>query len=93
VLPGELSAKAVAKSFWHREVEKELQEIGLREKWDFADQKTGGLSGSNDHAMGYIDSNRCDSLYSHVCYANCKSKGKINGNRVYLLLYKTMVIL
>ncbi|CAB4011283.1 Hypothetical predicted protein [Paramuricea clavata] len=75
VLPGKLSAKAVAKSFWYREVEKELQEIGLREKWEFADQKMGGLSGSNDHAMEYIDSNCCDSLYSHVCYANCKSKG------------------
>ena len=78
MLPGELSAKAVAKSFWYREVEKELEEIGLREKWAFADQKTDELSGSNDHAMEYIDSNRCDNLYSHECYANCKGKGTYN---------------
>jgi hypothetical protein len=76
VLPGELSAKAIAKSFWCYEVEKELQEIGLCEEWMFADQK-GELSGSNDHAMEYIDSHRCDNLYSHTCYANCKSKGKL----------------
>ena len=35
MLPGELSAKAVAMGFWHREVEQELQEIGLRDKWAF----------------------------------------------------------
>ncbi len=35
MLPGELSAKAIAKSFWCYEVEKELQEIGLREEWMF----------------------------------------------------------
>ena len=75
MLPGELSSKAVAKSFWHFEVEKELKEIGLREKWMFANQK-GEQSGSNDHAMEYIDSHRCDNLYSHTCYANCKSKGR-----------------
>ena len=41
----------------------------------FANQK-GELSGSNDHAMEYIDSHRCDNLYTHTCHANCKSKGK-----------------
>ena len=32
-----MSAKAVAKCFWHREVEEELLEQGLREKWVFTD--------------------------------------------------------
>ena len=66
----------LSQSFWCYEMEKELQKIGLREEWMFADQK-GELSGSNDHAMEYIDSHRCDNLYSHTCYANCKSKGKL----------------
>ena len=75
MLPGELSSKAVAKSFWHFEVEKELEKIGLREKWMFANQK-GDKVVQTINAMEYIDAHRCDNLYSHTCYANCKSKGK-----------------
>ena len=33
VLPGELSGKAIAKCFWHCEVENELLDHNLRDKW------------------------------------------------------------
>ena len=74
-MPGELSAKAVAKSFWHCEVEKELQENGIREKWTFSAEKKGDFTGTNDNAMEFIDQIRCDSLYSHTYSRNCKAKG------------------
>jgi hypothetical protein len=78
ILPGGLSAKAVAQSFWHREVEGERQEIGLRGKLIFASEKSSELSGTYDDAMKFIDAIRCDSLYSHECSANCKVKGSWN---------------
>ena len=45
LLPGEMSAKAVAKCFWHREVEEELLEQGLREKWVFTSDRSGQYNG------------------------------------------------
>ena len=78
MLPGELSAKAVAMGFWHREVEQELQEIGLRDKWAFCKSKQiSNYSGSYDNATEFIDSQRCENLYSHECPANCKRKGTL----------------
>ncbi len=74
VLPGELSTKVVATSFWHHEVEEELTSLGFREKWTFC-KESGDLSGTFDMAMEMIDKIRCDQLYSHTCTGHCKSKG------------------
>jgi hypothetical protein len=85
VLPGELSAKAVAKSFWHKEVEDELSELGIRELWTITDQRNlNEKCGTYDNAMEFVDVNRCDNLYSHDCSANCKSKGKFYGSCLFV---------
>lgn len=73
-LPGELSAKAIAMSFWHHEVEEELTSLGVREKWTFC-KEAGDLSGTYDTAMEMVDKIRCEQLYSHTCTGHCKSKG------------------
>ena len=75
ILPGEISAKAVANCFWQREVEEELEVLGLREQWVFSENK-GDLSGNLESAMETIDKLRCEQLYTHQCSAHCKSKGK-----------------
>jgi hypothetical protein len=64
---GELSAKLVAKCFWHCEVEEELKERGLIEKWIFAPNQSGTNEhiGTYDDVMEYVDRNRCEELYSH----------------------------
>ncbi|CAB4000439.1 Hypothetical predicted protein [Paramuricea clavata] len=36
-----MSAKVVAKCFWHYEVEEELKECGLREEWVFTSNQNG----------------------------------------------------
>lgn len=89
-LAGELSAKAVAQSFWHREVEEELQASGLREKWTFSSERSAELTGTNDHAMEVIDKNRCDNLYLHNCSTNCKSKGRLPIIQIILLVWYTV---
>ena len=75
ILPGEISAKAVANCFWKREVEEELTVLGLREQWVFTENK-GDLSGNLESAMEMVDKLRCEQLYSHQCSTHCKSKGK-----------------
>lgn len=75
-MPGELSAKVIAKAFWHREVEEELGELGLRESWVLC-KESGSLAGNYDHAMEMVDRMRCDHLYLHNCSEHCKSKGTI----------------
>ena len=78
VLPGEMSAKVVAKCFWHHEVEEELRERGLREEWVFTSNQNGENTGTHDDVMEFVDRKRCEELYHHVCSPNCKEKGKYN---------------
>ena len=54
ILPGEISAKAVANCFWKREVEEELTVLGLQEQWVFTENK-GDLSGNLESAMEMVD--------------------------------------
>lgn len=72
-----MSAKAVAKCFWHREVEEELLEQGLREKWVFTDlTEVANIMGTYyDDVMEFVDRNRCEDLYTHNCSDHCKEKG------------------
>lgn len=70
-----MSAKAVAKCFWHREVEEELLEQGLREKWVFTSDRSGQYMGTYDDVMEFVDRNRCEDLYTHNCSDHCKEKG------------------
>ena len=72
MLPEELSAKAVAMGFWHREVEQELQGIGLCDKWAFYKSKQISNYSGSYNAMEFIDSHRCENLYPHECPAKCK---------------------
>ena len=75
VLPGELSGKAIAKCFWHCEVENELLDHNLRDKWLFSTKKSCTLSGTFDDAMQFIDQKCCEQLYLHNCSDHCKAKG------------------
>lgn len=70
-----MSAKAIAKCFWHKEVEEELLDHGLREQWIFSSEKCTTMSGSYDDAMEFINKKRSDELYLHNCSAHCKGKG------------------
>lgn len=69
-----MSSKIVAKSFWTREVENELEERGVRSTWVFSKEK-GELKGSEDDAMEYICRERSGEIYQHVCSSGCKKKG------------------
>jgi hypothetical protein len=71
-----VSAKVVAKCFWHREVEDELNERGLREKWVFKSEQTDDHTGNYDHFMEYVDRKRSEELYSHNCSMHCRQKGE-----------------
>ncbi|XP_028407816.1 uncharacterized protein LOC114530392 [Dendronephthya gigantea] len=75
ILPGEMSAKVVAKSFWSRETELELASLGLRGQWYFKEEKDGDNTGTLDDIMDMVDKKRCAELYSHNCSNNCKIKG------------------
>ncbi|CAB3986295.1 Hypothetical predicted protein [Paramuricea clavata] len=52
---GEVSAKVVAKCFWHHKVEQELTERGLRKEWVFGQQHDKEHSGIHDNVMEYHD--------------------------------------
>ena len=54
VLPGELSAKSVANTFWKKEVYQELDDLNIRNQWTFK-KHNDNLSGTYDHAMEYAD--------------------------------------
>ena len=79
-MPGEISAKVVAKCFWHHEVVEELKECGLSKKWVFTKnqnvQNGTNKSGTHDDVMEFVDRKRCEELYQHACSDNCKQKGK-----------------
>ena len=77
LLPGEMSSKAVAKCFWHREVEEELLSCGLRDTWVFTPEKYGDFTGTVDDVMEFVDRKRCKELYMHNCSAHCKEKGTV----------------
>jgi hypothetical protein len=70
-----MSAKAIAKCFWNRETELELDVHGLREEWLFKAEKGGPLTGNVDDVMEYVDKRRCGELYAHKCSASCQEKG------------------
>ena len=73
-LPGELSAKVVAKSFWKEEVHRELEDLNILDKWSFK-TGTGSLSGTYEDAMVYADNIRSLNLYLHDCSMHCKERG------------------
>ena len=75
-MPGELSSKAIAQCFWHREVDEELASVGMREVWIFSTKTKGPTCGTNDDAMDMIDKMRCEQLYMHECSDHCRLKGK-----------------
>lgn len=76
-MPGELSAKVVAKCFWHHEVEQELTERGLRKEWVFGQQQHDKEhSGTHDNVMEYVDKKRYEELYLHNCPNHCSQKGE-----------------
>ena len=72
-----MSGKAIAKCFWHQEVEEELLAHDLREQWIFTSEKCAPwpMSGTYDDAMEFIDKKRSDELYLHSCSDHCKQKG------------------
>ena len=76
-LLGELSGKILGKCFWQKEVEEELADHGLRDKWVLT-KESGPFCGSYGHAIEVVDKMRCDQLYEHSCSERCKSKGMTN---------------
>jgi hypothetical protein len=77
IICGEMSAKAVAQSYWTKELEEELEELGIREKWLFTTNAAGRpFSGSGEEAMEFVEKNRSEKLYDHHFSNQCKKKGK-----------------
>ena len=77
IICGEMSAKAVAQSYWTKELEEELEELGIREKWLFTTNAADRpFSGNEEEAMEFVEKNRSEKLYDHDCYNQCKKKGK-----------------
>lgn len=74
-----MSAKAIAKCFWHREVQEELLEHGLQEEWVFSSLKTTPTSGNYDDAMEFFDRKRSNEIYEHNCSDHCKGKGELTN--------------
>lgn len=81
-----MSAKAIAKCFWHREVEEELLEHSLREEWVFSSSKATLTSGNYDDAMEYFDRKRSNEIYPHHCSDHCKGKGEITFRSAILII-------
>ncbi len=55
IICGEMSAKAVAQSYWIKELEEELEELGIREKWLFTTNAADRpFSGSKEEAMEFV---------------------------------------
>jgi len=75
MITDELTAKFAAKSYWKKELEEELNDLGIQEKWSF--NKTSALpySGSEEDAMEYVESRRSEQLYAHTCSKLCSDKG------------------
>ena len=80
ILPGEMSAKAIAKCVWQHETELELLSHGLRETWVFMAAKSGQFTGTTDDVMEYIDKKRSEELYLHNCSAHCREKGMLHAS-------------
>lgn len=76
---GEITAKTVANAYWKEEVNCELADLGLDEKWTFKRDR-GSLSGTYDDAMEYADKHRSHSIYSHDCSEQCQKKGTVFFN-------------
>ena len=75
---GCLPAKTAARSYWKRELEEELDDLGIREKWSF--KKTDGgqhLAGTDEDAMEFAERKRAEQLYQHNCSKLCEQKGKL----------------
>ena len=73
---GELSAKTVAKSYWKKELEDELDDLHLREEWTFGEATEGQQhTGSEDDAMEFVECKRSEQLYSHNCSKKCQDRG------------------
>lgn len=73
---GELSAKTAAKSYWKKELEQELDDLSIREKWSFSKVKgLERLEGSEEDAMDFIETKRSNELYNHNCSKRCQDKG------------------
>lgn len=70
-----MSAKGVAQGYWTRELEEELEELGIREKWLFTTNTGQSFSGSDEEAMEFVERNRSEKLYEHNCSNQCKKKG------------------
>jgi hypothetical protein len=62
-------AKAIAKCFWNRETELELDIHGLREEWLFKAEKDGPLTGNVNDVMEHVDKRRCGEFCAHKCSA------------------------
>ena len=63
-IPGKISRKTVAASYWRNELHEEMHELGIRDKWIFS-QEHGELRGTERNALEYLEKLRCEMLYSH----------------------------
>ena len=75
MITGELSAKLAAKSYWKKELEEELNDLGIREKWCFNKSSSLLYSGNEEDAMEYVESRRYEQLYAQTCSKLCSDKG------------------
>lgn len=75
MINGELSAKMAAKSYLKNELEEELNDLGIREKWCFSKSSALPYSGSEEDALEYVESRRSEQLYAHTCSKLCSDKG------------------
>ncbi len=72
-----MTAKLVAKAFWKEEVNQELSDLRVDEKWSFVPNADSCLSGTYDDAMEYANKHRSQNIYSHDCSELCKKKGNV----------------
>lgn len=75
-IPGEISRKTVALSYWKNELHEELRDVGIYSKWIFCDN-SGDLRGTELNALEHLEKLRCETLYSHECSPSCKEKGNL----------------
>ena len=78
IISGEISPKSVAQIYWTKELEEELSDVGMREKWLFKENGSQTFCGNEDAAMEFVEKKRSEQLYPHNCSDHCKKKGKPN---------------
>jgi hypothetical protein len=99
IICGEMSAKAVAQSYWTKELEEELEELGIREKWLFTTNAADRpFSGNEEEAMEFVEKTglkNCTTMIATISArkrVSSHSKGIVQLSENFLTCYHAVIL-